>query len=816
MISRIRILITAAWVCHLLLLPHLVTSQLPHAQNTPPGEPVTIKALEQEKNGSVYYLRGQVEIDYRSFILHSDYAKYNDDTGDAEVEGHVVLDGGYNDEHIEASRGTYNIRSEKGTFYHVIGTIGAKQRSQRLLLTSSNPFAFTGKVVEKTGPDHYVVHSGTVTTCKLPHPKWQFNAHKVVVDVGGNAYLYETYFRIKGVPILYLPFATHPTRHLARQSGFLMPSIGQSTIKGKIFGDAFYWAINRSMDARFGAQYLSKRGSSQEGEFRYRPSASSSMDLTYFGVIDKLHQGGEDIRFSGEGRFGHNFRAVADVDYLSSFLFRLVFNEVFTQAVYSEVKSQAFLSETTNGHSRNFSIQRYQNFESTNPGDVVTILHAPSFNLSSVDRQIGHSPVYWNYDAAAGGLSRSEPSVQTPSTTPGQPPVVQPAFHTAPVVGRFDLNPSVSIPLQFGGWSLRPEVGVRNTYYTQRLVPTSGVGVAADNPIDRKAVEATVELRPPSLERVFNRPLFGHKFKHVVESRATYRRVAGVNDFPEILRFDFRDILSDTDEVEYGVVNRLYAKKTNPKAADCSATGSSLKVTPSSTSSLEQSSNEPDTRTTTAKPCASGPAAHELISWELAQKYFLDPTFGGAVVPGRRNVFATTADFTAIAFLTGPRHLSPLISRLRIAPAPHIEGGWDLDYDFQTGRINSSTAILNLHFGQIGIGGADAYLRAPGENLVSNTLQGQGQFHQLRAQLTYGSPGKRGFSGAGAVGYDENLRVVQYSALQATYNWDCCGITAEYRRFTLGNVRNENQYRFTFSLANIGSLGNLRRQERLY
>jgi LPS-assembly protein len=658
-----------------------------------------------------------------------------------------------------------------------------------------------------------------VTTCKLPRPKWQFNARRVVVDVGGNAFLYSTNFRVKGFPVIYLPFATHPTRHLARESGFLMPTIGQSTIKGKIFGDAFYWAINRSMDARFGAEYFSKRGSSQQGEFRYRPSVSSFMDLTYFGVIDKLHQGGEDVRFTGESRFGHNFRAVADIDYLSSFLYRLVFNEVFTQAVYSEVKSQAFLSNTNNGHSSNFALQRYQNFESTRNGDVITILHAPSFDFSTVDRKLGRSPIYWNYDAAAEGLSRSEPSVEVPSTTPGQPATSEPAFRTAPIVGRFDLSPSVSVPLLFGGWSLRPEVGVRNTYYTQRLIPSSGVGVAANNPIDRKAVEATVELRPPSLERVFNRPLLGHKFKHVVESRAVYRRVAGVNDFPEILRFDARDILSDTHEVEYGVINRLYTKSTKRTSANCSATG--LAASPPATEAGTPPWEAPPTereeqKTEPSKPCPTGAPAREFISWEVAQKYFLDPTFGGAVVPGRRNVFETTADFTAIAFLTGPRHLSPVISRFRIVPARHMEGGWDLDYDFQTGRINASTAILNVRFGQIGLGGADAYLRAPGELLVSNTIQSRAQFHQLRMQLTYGSPGKRGFSGAGAVGYDENLKVVQYGAMQVSYNWDCCGITAEYRRFSLGSVRNENQYRFTFSLANIGSLGNLRRQERLY
>jgi LPS-assembly protein len=38
----------------------------------------------------------------------------------------------------------------------------------------------------------------------------------------------------------------------------------------------------------------------------------------------------------------------------------------------------------------------------------------------------------------------------------------------------------------------------------------------------------------------------------------------------------------------------------------------------------------------------------------------------------------------------------------------------------------------------------------------------------------------------------------------------------EYRRLALGSLRNENQYRFIFSLANVGSFGNMRKQERVY
>ena len=52
--------------------------------------------------------------------------------------------------------------------------------------------------------------------------------------------------------------------------------------------------------------------------------------------------------------------------------------------------------------------------------------------------------------------------------------------------------------------------------------------------------------------------------------------------------------------------------------------------------------------------CRVGPEISEVVTLEVAQKYFLDPTFGGALVPGQRNVFATTEDMTGIAFFTEP------------------------------------------------------------------------------------------------------------------------------------------------------------------
>jgi LPS-assembly protein len=177
---------------------------------------------------------------------------------------------------------------------------------------------------------------------------------------------------------------------------------------------------------------------------------------------------------------------------------------------------------------------------------------------------------------------------------------------------------------------------------------------------------------------------------------------------------------------------------------------------------------------------------------------------------------AATSEFSGIAFLNNARRFSPIISRLRIETSPRTNTEWDLDYDLKVGRINASTALVNYRYGPFTLGGGGAFLRVNDIDKNGQPVPGQRDFHQLRVLFGYGQPQKRGFSGASSFGFDFNQGFLQYSTLQTTYNWDCCGISVEYRRFALGVVRNENQFRFAFSLANVGAFGNLKRQERLY
>ena len=821
MTTRSRIIITAALLCHLLLASPIVTSQtpppreptklLPSAPASQVEEEVTIRAVEQEKQGSVYHLRGKVEIDYRTYILQADEITYNSDTGESELQGHVLLDGGPYDEHVEASHGIYNIQTESGTFYDVVGTVGFKGRRSRYVLSSSNPFAFTGKIVEKHGPDRYLVRQGTVTTCHLPRPKWQFNAREITVDVDSTAKIHDSAFTLMGLPIFYFPYVTHPVQQ-TRQSGLLIPGLGNSSTKGYIVGDSVYWVFNRSADITLGAEYYSKRGWAQQGTFRLRPSESSYLFFAYSGVVDRgivtggslQNQGGEDARFQADHPFG-SVRGVANVDYLSSFVYRIAFTDVYSQAIDSEVKSQIFLSNTTYGFHFNALAERYQNFDVCVPGtgtntgctaitsaELIRILHTPSFFISSEERQLGNTPLYWSFDSAAEGLQRR-----------------QTGFRTAALVGRFDLAPTIAMPLEWKGWSVRPALTLRDTAYTQTLDPATDT--ATHDVLNRKSLEASFDLGAPAIEKVFEHPWLGRKWKHVIEPRMHYDYVKGINNFADVVRFDSTDVLTNTNEIEYGVVNRIYAKRLAPNASDCDVQG----MTTLNVGGPPQVGVVPWEAPPAADklPCATGP--REIVSWEIAQKYYFDPTFGGALVPGMRNVFTTTVDFTGVAFLNQARNFAPIISRLRVETSPRTNTEWDLDYDTKTGQINGSTALVNYHYGPFTIGGGDAYLRVL-DATAGSPLTSQDSFHQFRALAGYGQLNKPGLSAAASFGFDSNQGNLQYAVAQTSYNWDCCGMSVEYRRFALGAVRNENIYRFSFTLANVGSFGNLRRQERLY
>lgn len=755
-----------------------------------------------EKRGTVYTLTGNVTIHYKAYTLRADKIVFDRKTGDATAQGNVQLTGGPDDEVITADHGTMNMDRNTGHFYNVTGSVGARSTSgakRKPVYTTSNPFLFTGREVIKEGPLEYRVIDGTVTSCRLPRPDWRILASLFAVK-NGKATARNAYFKLLDVPILYLPYISHPVNTQSRQSGLLIPVIGTSSTKGTVLGESIYWVINRSTDATVGTQYFSLRGWSPSAEFRYRGSGEDFANFHFVALFDRgapgthLNQGGQDILFSGRRDFDRlgNTRAVATGEFLSSYVYREAFAESFSLAVASEVASSAYVTHNKNGYLESLLFSRYQNFQGiTQMGDAyytpqIRILHLPELDLDGLDRPLKGTRAVWGFSGSFAGLSRSEPNFASGD------------------VGRFDLYPHLSFPLHLDGWTFRPEVGARETFYTQSQTPTSTTPILHAATVNRKDVEASFEIRPPALERDYSVPwmerLFGGEMRHAIEPSLAYRYVGGINNFASIPRFDATDVMSDTSELDYGLTQRLFFRHLHPQ--------------PCVDGSLPPPTNGVIYVPATYREC--GGQSSEWITWTLAAKYFFDPTFGGAVTPLRRNVLDTTLDLTGVAFLGQARNYSPIVSRFKVRTSKDTDLEWDADYDIKAGHLNADNVFADYRRG--GVFGSLGYstLQALNPKFTANLASQVTKYNLLRLLGGFGNPAKRGLSAGANAGYDFTNDALQYGGLQASYNWDCCGLSIEYRRLALGSVRNENSYSFNFTLAGVGAAGNLKHSEQIF
>ncbi len=761
------------------------------------GGTVTVLADQLTVVRGVYTLSGNVEIDYGDLRLVADRMRYDRATGIAVAAGHVAFDSQSETTHIEGARAQVNFQTRTGEFDDFQGVSGMRMRGRGVTLLSNNPLIFSGRRLLRLGEKKYRIDDGTVTSCRLPHPKWTLSARRVEFELGENARLYDGVFRLKGVPLFYAPYLTHSTQRAGRHSGFLVPTVGHNNRKGTVLGDSFFWAPNRSVGAQLGAEYFTQRGWADHLALDSRPSQNSDLRLQVDGVLDRgipalngtarIRQGGQEssllfvheaqadtgispTQVAAEHPFWNGFRTVVDANYLSSFVYRLAFKESFADAINSEVISTGFTERQHRGYSLSAGAHRYQNFLSTRPHDKLSLVSAPSFDFSSLTRPLGNSlqrrwPLYVAWDVNASSLDR-----------------LQPGFSSG-LLERFDVAPQITIPFTTPLGTMTALAGVRSTYYSRRLASAGSLAPAAlgSGGLERYSGSVDLTWNPPAVARIFETPggLLDDRLKHVVEPEVAYHYTAGVRNFGEIIQFDDRDLLTNTNELEFSLTNRLLGRST------------------------EQAH------------------ARELGSWTLRQKYFFDPSFGGALVPGGRNIFLTTALLTPFAFDAQRHGLSPLTSVVRIAPFAAFDGDWRLDVDANRGAIAASAFTGNFHLGKTFFSGTHFLIRTPQGLLASNnplTLAANGQtsFNQLRFSTGYGNPQEEGFSGAIAAAYDAHQGLLQYTTVQTTYNWDCCGFAIQYRRFALASVRRENQFRVAFTLANVGSFGNLKRQERIY
>lgn len=710
-----------------------VKSVLPYGQDNL----VIISDHQERTPDEIYIAEGNVDLTYHDMRLRADRVTYNALTQDAQAFGNCVFNQGA--QYFYTTHVDYNFKTQEGRFYDVSGF-------------TDKEFLIKAHEIEKKSKDRYDVKGGFLTACREATPFWSFTSTRSNITANKRAILKNAVFRIKDIPLLYFPLLVVPLEKRERQTGFLMPSFGSSTSKGTFLHGAMYLTLGPSADAVLLGDYFSKRGSGYGVRFRARPYEGTRINVSSYLVNDRLGAGGGDLFINAETPLKYGFRAVADINYISSFRFRQTFSDSFHAATNTFENSSLFITKNFDAFSTRFFFSRQVTFFPDRP---VIISKGPAFDFVSLGKRIGSIgsyPFYFYMDSSIEDLSRLDRLNSTD-------------------LKRLDFYPRISVPVYtFGGISLTPTFGVRQTYYSNSLMEGNAAQTSGKD-LNRYYYYFELAANGPGLYKIYNDKSGRGKLKHSIRPEITYRRISGIKQFDRIIRFDDRDVIADTNEIEYALVNRLYVKKIREEGA--------------------------------------GVESFELLSFKLSQKYFFDPTFGGTLVPGRVNYILPTSTLSAFPFFSdGRRHTSPINTQLRLNPSANYSLDLRADYDsnwkkWRDASVNSSFRVRKLFLS--------------GTYLVTNAIRSEPttfKSNQLQSQIGYGDPTK-GFAAGLILSYDIARSILLYSGGRIHYHTNCCGTTIEFRQFNLG-FRSETQFRFSFMLKGLGHFGNLRRPESLF
>jgi LPS-assembly protein len=727
----------------------------------PDKSTIYVEGVHKDLNGPIKRFSVAARVETIDMLLRADEITYNEDSGDIEAVGHVHFEHFLRGEKIDCDRAEYNMDDETGNFYDVSGSAQSQIQARPGLLTTQTPFFFQAKWAERL-KDHYVLHDGFLTDCLIPNPWWRLKGPVFDIVPGDHAIARNSWFYIRKMPLFYAPWFYKSLKKEPRRSGFLIPNFGNSSAHGKMFGTGYYWAISRSFDMTYRGLYYSQAGIANYLDFRGKVNQKTDFDLNIFGVYatqdSPISQSGYRLTLHAKSDLGNGWEARGVLDYLSSLAFLQDFTQSFTEAVTSETHSVAYVTKHWSDYGVNFVAQRDVSFQSTTPGQTIETRKLPSAEFLEREHEVDFNgwPFWVSFDASAGFLDRSQPDYQTRQ-----------------FVDRIDVAPHITTAFRWHDIQLIPTFGIRETQYGESF---NNVGQVSGQNLLRSSRDLTVDLILPSLERIFDSPdWIGKKVKHVIEPRITYKYVTGINNFDQVLRFDENDLVSNTNQMEFSLTNRLLAKDKNGTITD-------------------------------------------FLTWQLRYDRYFDPTFGGAVqpcqtttsitsafVPSCRNVVASELDLTGFAFLDTPRSYSPIVSVFRIQSRVGFE--WRTDYDPAHGGIVNSTVNVD--------GRVRKYFWSVGHTEAHTDPVLLPPANQLHVMVGYGNPRTKGWNYGFQMFYDYRQSKVLFWDAQGTYNTDCCGFSVQYRRFSIG-TRDDSQIQVSFAVSNIGTFGTLKRQDSIF
>ncbi|MFV0625921.1 MAG: LPS-assembly protein LptD [Alphaproteobacteria bacterium] len=206
--------------------------------------------VENDSKENTVIAQGNVNIMRGDVTIQADKVTYNKGKDSIVAEGHVILLNADGDV-IYAERANLEDNFDRVTMKDI-----------KIVMRDKTHLA--AQDVVKYENNDKVMKRAVYSACDLcenSDPLWQLKARKIRHDAEAKNVNYTNAFlEMKGVPVFYLPFFSHPDPTVKRRSGFLMPSMTSSTYFGAKFMSKYFFDISDHENLILSPGYSTRRG----------------------------------------------------------------------------------------------------------------------------------------------------------------------------------------------------------------------------------------------------------------------------------------------------------------------------------------------------------------------------------------------------------------------------------------------------------------------------------------------------------------------------------------------------------------------------
>lgn len=418
--------------------------------------------------------------------------------------------------------------------------------TELLQLEQPLPGRGSAAVAQRTGRQKIRLENAGFTTCPEDAESWRISARSLELDAeSGRGRARNVTLRAGQIPVFFTPYLDFPIDD-RRKTGFLYPTVRQSSRTGLGFTAPFYWNLAPNRDMTFTPRFESRRGVLFDTETRYLyPSDQGELDAAFLSG-DRLY--GED-RYSVRWRHTSALRSdlvldvdvgdVSDAQYFEDFA--TTFTDRTSRTVERRVDLRYAPRDPVAGATWQLS-GRVQSFQILQEG-VDPYRRVPQIRLDATS--VASTPLTWT--------ARSE--------------IVHFDRRQGPTGNRLHTDLQMRRRLEDWGYFLEPALRLRHTRYDlESTAPGTGS-------ITRSMASAQVDAG-----LIFTRAL-GEKHTQTLEPRLFYGYVPfvdqnaiplfdsaeqpfGLNQLFTLDRFSGTDRIGDTHQVTTALTTRFIADTT--------------------------------------------------------------------------------------------------------------------------------------------------------------------------------------------------------------------------------------------------------------